>query len=179
MVTKSGDAAADDSPLVHSSCNGAAALGLMGSTHADQSHEELPSSALACEELTCVLIDMGLARRASDRATDHEDHGIDTASVSSSSGLTTADAQSVMRRVATPAFSAIGSPGFMAPEQIRDARTAGHAADVCKAARHSNTRGCPASLRPRARFARMACSTAEYLRFSPSQTASAPHGMRR
>lgn len=36
----------------------------------------------------------------------------------------------MLRRVATPAWSAIGSPGFMAPEQIRDARTASHAADL-------------------------------------------------
>jgi len=113
MITKNGASAEDSEPLVHSSCNGAAALGL------------------PADELTAVLIDMGLARKASDLADD----GVRGSEpplggpAAMPSGPTS-DTQSAMRRVATPAWSAIGSPGFMAPEQIRDARTASHPADV-------------------------------------------------
>jgi len=67
-----------------------------------------------------VLIDFGLARRATDTASCDDESATKPPSTS----------PSILRRVATPAWSAIGSPGFMAPEQVRDARAARHAADV-------------------------------------------------
>mmetsp|Transcript_43454 Transcript_43454/g.98197 ORF Transcript_43454/g.98197 Transcript_43454/m.98197 type:complete len:254 (-) Transcript_43454:134-895(-) len=118
MVTRP-NAASDSEPLVHSSCNGAAVLGVLGGYHGDWPRGE-GSSIFACDDLTAVLIDMGLARRESELCNDAA-AGIEPFPT---------DSPAVMRRVATPAWSAIGSPGFMAPEQIRDARTAGHPADM-------------------------------------------------
>ena len=111
MITKTGNDDAGGEPLVHSSCNGAAAL-------------------FPCEDWHAVLIDMGLARRAAERPHDVPE-GVEP-SPSWAGGMpgSLPEAAPTMRRVATPAWSAIGSPGFMAPEQIRDARSAGHAADV-------------------------------------------------
>jgi len=94
--------------LVHSSCNGAAALDL----------------GRGGAGLRAVLIDLGLARRATSGA-DATDTFFGAAEPEPEPTPAMA-----MRRVATPAYSSIGSPGFMAPEQIRDAATAGHAADV-------------------------------------------------
>ena len=82
-----------------------------------------------------TLIDLGLARRA---ATDADamclgdDDADDDANGSNPAGARPSPAASpaVMRRVMTPAYSAIGSPAFMAPEQARDARLAQSASDV-------------------------------------------------
>jgi serine/threonine protein kinase len=70
-----------------------------------------------------VLIDLGLARFCCD-----EDD--DASSPAGSRALAQAGGCSTMRRVRTPAYSAIGSPAFMAPEQVRDARACTTAADV-------------------------------------------------
>ena len=70
---------------------------------------------------------MGLARRTSEPAEEAARSA--EPQLSMAPGSTGAIAGG-LRRVTTPAWSAIGTPGFMAPEQIRDARTAGHPADV-------------------------------------------------
>lgn len=71
-----------------------------------------------------VLIDLGLARRVSDDADD------DAPVSAVPAGLSLTASPKGMRRVRTPAYSAIGSPAFMAPEQVKDARSVSHAADV-------------------------------------------------
>ena len=77
--------------------------------------------------LHAVLIDLGLARRAMDE-NDNGDNEIPYEIACRDRPA--APSASMMRRVKTPAYSAIGSPAFMAPEQVRDARTASHAADA-------------------------------------------------
>ena len=89
MVTKAGGEN-NGGGLVHSSSNGAAAL-------------TLTSTSVVCD-LSAVLIDFGLARRVSD-ANEEAPFAVPCVS-------------ETMRRVATPAWSAIGSAGFMAPEQV-------------------------------------------------------------
>ena len=77
------------------------------------------TSGAAAPGLRAVLIDLGLARRATSGA-DATDTFFGAAEPEPEPTPAMA-----MRRVATPAYSSIGSPGFMAPEQIRDAATAG------------------------------------------------------
>ena len=69
-----------------------------------------------------VLIDLGLARPA---AAEDDDAAAAALPVAAA-----AAADHRLLRVTTPAFCAIGSPAFMAPEQVADARCARHAADV-------------------------------------------------
>ena len=71
------------------------------------------------EHIMGVLIDLGLARPSGEDA-DEEVEPLKAGDEKSS----------MMHRVKTPAFSAIGSPAFMAPEQVRDAHEASYAADV-------------------------------------------------
>ena len=63
-----------------------------------------------------VLFDLGLARRTDDD--EDEAHALQQPQVA------------MMRRRLTPAYCAVGSPAFMAPEQVSDARTAKTACDV-------------------------------------------------
>lgn len=80
--------------------------------------------------LVATLIDLGLARRASTDA-DAPCHGDDDDDGNPAGARSSTTASpAAMRRVMTPAYSAIGSPAFMAPEQARDARTAQSASDV-------------------------------------------------
>uniref|UniRef100_A0A7S2NDE7 Protein kinase domain-containing protein n=1 Tax=Haptolina brevifila TaxID=156173 RepID=A0A7S2NDE7_9EUKA len=121
MVTKSGEDN-DGGGIVHSSSNGAAALGVTSDGGAagfnSLSSEDISTAGMF--DLSAVLIDLGLARRMSD---DDEVPPCVTP-------LPLNASDSAMRRVATPAWSAIGSVGFMAPEQVRDARAAQYSADV-------------------------------------------------
>ena len=91
---------ADGGGLVHSSCNGAAVIGL-------------PSSSLAA-----VLIDLGLACRVAD---------LDPPPPPAAPALRRAVAPSAGS--ATKLGDPLGS-GFCAPEQVHDARTAHYSADV-------------------------------------------------
>lgn len=68
-----------------------------------------------------TLIDLGLARRACD-ADD------DDGSISCKTDVQCSPRR--MLRVRTPAFSAVGSPAFMAPEQVTNARCATTSADI-------------------------------------------------
>jgi serine/threonine protein kinase len=77
------------------------------------------------------LIDLGLARRVRKQRNDgvvvdveeDEDDGSDSERAESIPAGS-------LRRVHTPAYCAVGSPAFMAPEQVRDARSCTCAADV-------------------------------------------------
>ena len=84
-----------------------------------------PPMQCTCREQTCVLIDLGLARRAC-REEEDDDDGNNQNPVS----LAPQTTPSPLRRIKTPAYCAIGSPAFMPPECVRDAHTASHAADV-------------------------------------------------
>ena len=136
MITRTsgGDAEEEGEPLVHSSCNGAAALGVTRPPKCgSDAGSHAASAAFSCDDLTAVLIDMGLARRTSEHS-DEPHHG-EPPPGAASGGLGGAPADAPlapppMRRVASPAWSAICSSGFMAPEQVRDARVVQSAVDV-------------------------------------------------
>ena len=75
--------------------------------------------------VTATLVDLGLASATSQACDDAAAGGI-----GSSSGAASAQTPSRLLRVRTPAFSSIGSPAFMAPEQVADARRADLRSDL-------------------------------------------------
>jgi serine/threonine protein kinase len=95
-----------------------------------------PENIMVCgqgEAAIAVLIDFGLARRTDgeDDPDDDEGGGGGGGGRGGGSGLGNgASPPAAMRRVCTPAYSAIGTPAFMAPEQVQDARNARPASDV-------------------------------------------------
>ena len=92
-------------------------------------HEDIDPST-GNVRLTGVLIDLGLARRVRDSLADDDDDETSPKKSPTSPGSSPSGTPILMRRVKTPAYSAIGSPAFMAPEQVRDARACTAATDV-------------------------------------------------
>uniref|UniRef100_A0A7S3C7U8 Protein kinase domain-containing protein n=1 Tax=Haptolina ericina TaxID=156174 RepID=A0A7S3C7U8_9EUKA len=80
-----------------------------------------PSNIVVADSGEAKLIDLGLARRISDAADADEDP---------TQGSGVGFVRGGMYRVQTPAHCAVGSPAFMAPEQVLDARSCLGAADV-------------------------------------------------
>lgn len=90
------------------------------------------------------LVDFGLARRVQDREDEADEaacffpssnkqHGGHLTAVASAARMAAASSSATaprLRKIQTPAGCAIGSPAFMAPEQVKDSRSSSSAADV-------------------------------------------------
>ena len=73
------------------------------------------------------LIDLGLARRLDE---DEDDVGGEELAAAASGHAAPSSTPRRLKKVQTPAGCAIGSPAFMAPEQVRDSRSCSSAADA-------------------------------------------------